>query len=485
MKKIMKTKVFLFCILFSLLGISVSCSEKNVMESATKFETHVIKPYNYSFFGFGYNQYQCDFTPDFQEEWNWTEERFAMMKERIEVIRPGFVRMPVERIWYNPTFKCGEYDWDCPQMKAHYKFMDLYKEMGVKVLDGWWHVLEYWTDGKGYADLDNVTAFVDYIEHMLNLGYDNIAYFQPSNEPYGTYYDYDVDGGVKRTQYDDWSKFMKEAYKQCEERGLPTDKLCGPDSWDDWIGRAAERNQELASYNFHLYFDGTSRSNDNLSLYDQIMAQVNQVTKWDNSNKPIVCAECGAIKESWSDWPVFKPDDGVAIYTWDYMYPVYMADFAIQAMRAGISTCLSWGLHGFTFGKDGASMWNNSELYGGTKLRPMFYCWGLLCRLFPDGSLPLDMLQRSGNIKVGGCAIGVAGDYTFLISSKAKYDEEVTIELPKGNKGKFYVYSYTRESHGDGEQLSLPYTEVNTKDEITVKVPSESVIFITTLTPIE
>lgn len=469
----MKTKMFLFCVLFSTLGISVSCNDKNGSLAVEEFETYVIRPYSNPFYGFGYNQYQSDFNPDFSENFVWTEERYQMMEERIKAIRPGLVRMPVLREWFNPSFKAGEYDWDTPEMQAHYKFMDLYKEMGVKVLDGWWHVTTYETDKDGFKDLGNVEVFVDYIDYMLNVkGYDNIEFFQPSNEPYGTY-----------TVFEDWSKFMKEADKQLKAIGIK-DKLCGPDSWDDWVGKAAEQNQELVSYNFHFYFDGTAKSNDNLGLYDALMGQMDQVTKWDKSNKPVVCAECGAINTSWLDYPAGKPDDGVAIYSWDYIYAVYMADFAIQAMRAGLTSCLSWGLHGFNIGKDGG-MWNNSEMYGGIRLRPLYYVWSNMCRLFPDGAVPLDMRQCSGDIKVGGAAIGGAGDYSFVISSKAGYDDEVVIKLPKGNKGKYYVYTFTEKSQGDGVQLSLPYIQVNEKERMIVKIPSESVVFVTTLTPIE
>lgn len=61
----MKTKMFLFCVLFSTLGISVSCNDKNGSLAVEEFETYVIRPYSNPFYGFGYNQYQSDFNPRF------------------------------------------------------------------------------------------------------------------------------------------------------------------------------------------------------------------------------------------------------------------------------------------------------------------------------------------------------------------------------------------------------------------------------------
>ena len=453
--------------------LSVSCTEKvNGGTNPDDFVSKVNKQYTYPFLGFGYNQYPLDLNSDGSDNPNWTEDRYAMMEERIRAINPGLVRIPVVRQWYNASLEVGDYDWNTPEMQACYKFFDLYKDMGVDLLCGWWHVTDYETDSEGYKDDENVTAFVDFIEYMINeRGYTNMIHMQPSNEPYGTY-----------TDFSDWSSFMRKAHALCEERNLPN-TLCGPDSWDDWVGRAALSNSEdLISYNFHFYFDGTAASNENLGIYDQLMAQMNYIYENDpDSQKPVVCGEVGAINGGWLDWPANAPEG--AIYSFDYIYAVYMIDYAIQSMRAGISSSLSWGLHGFDQNKD-AGMWNNTGNYGGLKLRPLYYAWSLLCRYFPSGATCLDMTQKSGRIKIGGASIG-GGDYSFVISSRAEYDDEVSIQIPSDSKTTYNVYSFTEDTQGDGEQLSLPYETVETNGVITVKVPSESAIFITTLPPLE
>lgn len=463
---IMKRILIAACLSFCFMG--VSCTEKDDRTDPLKFETSVAGEFAHTHIGFGYNHYPLDLYPDGSDNPVWTEDRYRMMEERIRAIHPGLVRMPVVRDWYNPSLKTGEYDWNTPEMKACYKFFDLYKEMGVKVLSGWWHVTSYTDDKNGYKDMDNVTAFVDFIDYMINVkGYDNIVYMQPSNEPYGTY-----------TVFDDWSRFMKEAYAQCKKRGVPADRLCGPDSWDDWVGKAAQANSgELISYNFHFYFDGTAASNANLGIYDQLMAQMNQVYKYDLSGKPVVCGEVGAINDSHLDWPSNATEG--QIFSWDYIYAVYMVDYAIQSMRAGVSASLSWGLQGFDQNKDGG-MWNNTGNWGGTKLRPMFYAWSLLCRCFPDGAVCLDMTQPSGSIKTAGARIG-SDDYSFVICSLASYDEECTIYIPAGSKRSYRVYPFNEDNQGDGEQLCIESYVIEADGSITVKVPSESAVILTTL----
>jgi len=353
-------------------------------------------------------------------------------------------------------------------MQACYKFFDLYKEMGVNVLSGWWHVTDYATDREGYKDDKNVSAFADFINYMIKIkGYDNIIYMQPSNEPYGTY-----------TTFPDWSSFIKKTYDLCVQKGYPTDRLCGPDSWDDWLGMAVQWNRrELVSYNFHFYFDGTKPTSENLGVYDQLMQQMKQVT--DNSNKPVICAESGAINGNWLDWPANKPEDG--IYSFSYLYGLYMLDFAIQSMRAGVASSLSWGLQGFDQNKD-AGMWNNTGQWGGLKLRPIFYSWSLLCRLFPDGAKVLNMTQQSSKVKIGGVLIGDK-DYSFIICNRATYSEKCNIAIPSNSQKTYYIYEYSEDNQGDGVQLTLPFTTVIPDELITAEVPANGALFITTLQP--
>ena len=168
--------LFLFC--------NTGCS-KEVYEP---FDEPLVSKVNgvldFPFMGFGYNQNSVDITPEGENNPVWTEERFRIVEERVRAIKPGLVRIPVHRQWYNPSLQSGDYDWSTPEMKGFYRFMDIYKEMGVKVLTGWWHVTTYEDDKNGYKNDDTVTAFVDFIEYMFKVkGYDNIAFLQPSNEP--------------------------------------------------------------------------------------------------------------------------------------------------------------------------------------------------------------------------------------------------------------------------------------------------------------
>lgn len=462
-------KMTIYILLIQIFFAFTACTEKPGPDAGTGIVTKVQGVNANPFLGFGYNHYPMDLNTNGSDNPVWTDERFTMMKERIRAIKPGLVRMPLVRQWYNPSLKPGEYNWNSPEMLACYKFFDLYKEMGVKVLSGWWHVTDYATDKDGFKDDRNVTAFADFINYMINVkGYDNIVYMQPSNEPYGTY-----------TTFSDWSSFMRKTYDLCKTRGYPTNRLCGPDSWDDWLGMAVQSNsRELASYNFHFYFDGTKPSSEGLGIYDQLMLQMNQVT--DNSNKPVVCAESGAINGNWLDWPANKPADG--IYSFSYEYGLYMTDFAIQIMKAGVASSLSWGLQGFDQNKD-AGMWNNSGQWGGLKLRPLFYAWSLLCRYFPDGAAVLQMSQQSSKVKTGGVRIG-SDDYSFIICNRATYEEKCTIKIPEDSEKTYYIYVYSEDSQGDGLQLSLPFTKVTADDDISVTVAGNSAVFLTTLPPI-
>ena len=77
------------------------------------------------------------------------------------------------------------------------------------------------------------------------------------------------------------------------------------------------------------------------------------------------------------------------------------------------------------------------------------------------------------------------GDYSFVVCSLAGYEDEVSIRLPEDSKDTWYVYTFSEVSQGDGEQLSIPYEPTNAKETITIKVPAESAVFITTMQPLE
>lgn len=94
---------------FLCLLLNAACTEKAVYEPFDEpLVSSVVKTYDFPFLGFGYNQYCVDLNPDGSDNPEWTAERFSLMEERIRAIRPGLVRMPVQRQWYNPNLKAGD-----------------------------------------------------------------------------------------------------------------------------------------------------------------------------------------------------------------------------------------------------------------------------------------------------------------------------------------------------------------------------------------
>ena len=102
--------------------------------------TEVVASKDNPWWGFGYNQYLLDRKPDGSDLTPWDGGHWQVTEERIRAIRPGFVRAPLYRRWFNPSGVTGVYDWDSPEMQDVYKSYDLYKEMDVFVLGGLWGV---------------------------------------------------------------------------------------------------------------------------------------------------------------------------------------------------------------------------------------------------------------------------------------------------------------------------------------------------------
>ena len=152
---------------------------------------------------------------------------------------------------------------------------------------------------------------------------------------------------------------------------------------------------------------------------------------------------------------------------------------------------LAWALDGLEQNKN-AGMWNNAGTYGGMTLRPWYYTWQLMCRYFPRGAKILKMTELEGrkDIRILGARIG-SEDYSFVVVNRRMDAQSKHNPLPfkvDCTKPLFTFIGSTATVTENGAALSLPYekiTDQNLSTGITVEVPMEEGIFITTLEPLE
>ncbi|MGC9151384.1 MAG: T9SS type A sorting domain-containing protein [Microbacter sp.] len=443
--------------------------------------------------GFGYNQWP--FLRDSSGLINipWTDTAWATTQDRILAIKPSMVRLLLDRSWFNSTddqvpLPIGTYNWNGKLMKEVYKSMDFYKQQGIKVMCGLWH--------SGYGQNDTDQTFLqssgtgsfaqlqaDLIDYLIRVkGYTNMVFYAPLNEPAGyvpSYTTYDV--------------MLKNLYNELKSRNLPDTILTAADSWGDWVWLPAQKDKNLLSaYDAHLYLNDTPLDTYNWlyneTLESYLSASLMSIASYDNSNKPFIMSELAPVGVLYCDWYQNAIQAPAYCQNETYEYGLGYLDYAIQLTRSGVSGGLAWALDGFDQNKD-AGMWNNSGQHGGFLLRPWYYVWQWMCRNFPSGSTILHMSEPNKDLRIAGALIDNT-DFSFAVINRnagaVNGTQTLTLKAPAGQKT-FYVYYYSNTSKGDGSSLTLPYTTMTTNnlstDGITVTIPPETGVFLTTLLP--
>ena len=439
--------------------------------------------------GFGYNQWGFARESDGNTYKPWDDDLWQTTENRILAIHPSLVRLPLMRAWFNTDdngnkLPVGEYNWNSKYMQAYFKIMDLYKQYDIKVMCGLWHAV---FDGENENDFYPTDEFADLQADLLEYlfkekGYNNIiTSYAPTNEPLGC-----------SVSFENWSIMIEKLHTELEKRSIPTNILSGADSWGDWIWKPAQYNaSELSAYDFHNYLNNTPDDTHN-QLYNRTIETtfINNLTnilKYDQSNKPVHVSEMAPIGVAFIDWPKAEAPAHCRIDTYEYALGFW--DYGIQLARSGMASGLAWALDGLEQNKN-AGMWNNAGTYGGMTLRPWYYTWQLMCRYFPRGAKILKMSELEGrkDVRILGARIG-ADDYSFVAVNRRMDMESKTqsVTFKVDCSKPVYIYRFNRNNCGDGAALSLPYEKIDNitlSAGVTVEVPMEEGIFITTMEPL-
>ncbi|MEF9924855.1 MAG: hypothetical protein RR854_09830, partial [Muribaculaceae bacterium] len=125
-------------------------------------------------------------------------------------------------------------------------------------------------------------------------------------------------------------------------------------------------------------------------------------------------------------------------------------------------------------------------------LRPWYYTWQLMCRYFPSKAKILKMseIENRKDLRILGARIG-DNDYSFAIVNRrmdgSSKTQTITLKADAGTNT-FYLYEFNRNQCGNGIDLSLPFKTVQVdnlkQNGITVEVPMETGVLVTTLPPL-
>jgi hypothetical protein len=426
------------------------------------------------FLGFG-----AEWDPNFWAEHNLqlgvTEDDWATVVKRIRWMRLPLVRMMIQARWC--TKGDGKFDWDTPGMKSLYRHLDVCQAEGITVFLTDWGVAT-WCKVPGFSGNDDpkyADAIATYLDYLINQkGYTCIKHFILVNEP-------NYEGGG----WDRWKRGVENVAKVLAARKLKV-TFVGTDAAhdDEWHRRGVDQlANAFGTWEIHRYAPQAEVLKGDLEAYFRKQWAYALTNDLNAHDKLLMVGEAG-MRDGMVGASANTNIDS-------YDYGVFMADYAVQAVRSGAAAVSAWMLDdsshkGFKWG-----LWKNKA--EGLALRPWFYTWSLLCRTVPPGSTIFRAPQPNARFRVLAARLPVRDaqktpHWTFVLVNRGESEASVVLRVPEVGDLALQHYLYSRTSAAaDKEGLPLPVKEekANLSVGLSVTCPADSVLFVTSARPSE
>jgi len=314
---------------------------------------------------------------------------------------------------------------------------------------------------------------IDYLRN--EKGYTCIQYCNIGNEP---------DGGWSDCgDFNIYASAVKNLYVEMDALNLLEDvAISGPDVYGDWnwLDRSIESlDRELGNFDFHWYSDAVNVASGNI--------EIRLRRKLKNLESSIGDREVFVNEMGLSDGKT-EADQQPNVRL--YWYGVSMADFMVQCAKGGISGVIAWDLEDSMHpsGKE-YKTWGFYNMKGDEteqELRPWYYSYSLLCRLFPANCDILKVENAENNdIRIlamkdaeNNLSIAVVNNNSEAATFLLRADIEEVMD-------EFYQYNYFEDDRPADENgfpiVSEVLKDVNLSEGIKVTIPADGVIYFTTI----
>jgi hypothetical protein len=297
-----------------------------------------------------------------------TEEDAREREARIEWMDPDWVRMFFWRKDWNPSGDWETFDFDTPNMKSHYRTLDLYQRIGAQVnVTG-----VEWGAEKIYGDPGKSARAIGALFNYLirEKGYNCIRYWTLANEP-------NCDPQVKAYEFSRFVELHRAVKEEFARDNLQV-KIVGSDDTDGvtWFEQCVKNDgyfNDADIFASHRYISFSSRE-----LLPWFIDDRMRLLEDRSPVKPFVVAEFGfQDKRSGTlENPLME----------EYRYAVWTASFAIDCLNRGVSGMCVWCLHEMYYPGGGFmnyGLWNFKD--DQWKPRPVYHAWSMFTRLTESG----------------------------------------------------------------------------------------------------
>lgn len=457
----MKTTPFLsiLCVAFLPAGTSLAADVIDVSQSEAACA---------SFIGFG-----AQWDSAAYDDYEVSDQDFEVIANRIR-----WMRTPIVRIMMLSRWCCigdGILDFNTREMQVLYRHLNACQQAGIDVMLTDWGCEREWTKVPGVQDTaDPAFAEIigDYMAHLLNeKGYSCIKYFVFVNEP-----NYEIGN------FDRWKQGLLNVAAAFKKRGLESRlQLVGSDESNapDWHHNAVDQLKDtLAVYDVHLYAGDAMVRPGQLETFFKEHWDYALANDPNAKSKPMIVGEAGLNDDA------VHPGANLRIDT--FFYGLFMADYAVQAARAGSAAVSAWqmddnGHKDFQWG-----LWDNNAK--GLRIRPWFYPWSLLCRYFPKGATIYRPAQPSPEVRILAASLHAtkadAPQWTCCVVNRGDTEARYTFRVPNAPKQNMQQFVYLPEQSpttDEGFPKPAQTAEVDLAQGVELVCAPGSVLVATTL----
>lgn len=411
-----------------------------------------------------------------------TDQDRELVRKRVQAMRPQIIRTFFSYKWWEPEE--GRQTPDSEAMRDYVAWVRFLKSIGCKVM------MNPWGDCFAYSDWMKpggtklpapekreamVRSLVDLVGYLRTVQHlTNVSYVTLMNEP-------DNDSN-RPVDVDEFVRLNELLDRMLRDRGLRRGVfLVGVDgsSWNhakpgEWFYEVTKRGVD--------YADGcaahTYGHKDVPTLVPWIHSRTDAlkaVSRKGATPKPFMITEFSTYGDTFRN---FDNDT--------YEHGLFLADFAVTALREGTSAVLMWCLFD-TYYDD-----VNEQQYGlwrykdkGWEPRPGFYSWSLITRYSRPGSrvVAVECDPAAPSVRAVGL-VSQEGRMTVLVVNRYRKSLTARLRLDLDHKTELRVFRYTRQTVPTHDRAMIPASDIVTVspgEGTNVALPAESFVLITDL----
>jgi len=393
---------------------------------------------------------------------------------RVAEMRPHVIRTFFHYCWWEPEEE--KHTPDSPEMRDYVRWVRFLKGIGTDVLlTPWGDCFAYspWM-GAGRSRLPApekreamVRSLVDLIAHLRrNEGLTNVHYVALMNEPANDWTRQPPPAEFVRLNRI-LDRMLRERGLRAEVQLLGVDDCCGsPTVATEWyqavVGTGTDYADAISVHTYdHQYVPA-------LVPWLEDRFRILRTTS-PRRSVPVVVTEFGYGGETYKNHENGK-----------YEYGLFLADFAITALRERAAGALMWCLMDTYYGdqKQEYGLWRHGE--EGWSPRPGYYAWSLITRYTRPGSKVLAVFVSPPAFNVRSVALQAPdGALTCLIVNRYPRAIRARVRLPSA-AGQADVFTYNRETvaaAGEAMLVRRPMP-VGRAGALEVKMPAESFLLL-------